>query len=118
MKLKLQIATLALAGLAASLILAQAPEQTPTPDGKQAVKGKGKGGGFAQDSRVQVRTYHFADTNEDLPYSLYVSTKVTKDKKAPMVVSLHGLGATQTIMMTPPAVDLAEEGGYILVAPL
>jgi predicted peptidase len=62
--------------------------------------------------------YHFEDTNVDLPYSLYVSTKVTKDKKAPMVVTLHGLGATQTIMMTTAAVDLAEEGGYILVSPL
>jgi predicted peptidase len=62
--------------------------------------------------------YHFEDTNVDLPYSLYVSTKVTKSQKAPLVVSLHGLGATQTIMMTKAAVDLAEEGGYILVAPL
>jgi predicted peptidase len=62
--------------------------------------------------------YHFEGTNEDLPYSLYVSSKVTKDKKAPLVVTLHGLGATQTIMMTTAAVDLAEEGGYILVSPL
>jgi predicted esterase len=43
---------------------------------------------------------------------------VTKDKKAPLIVTLHGLGATQTIMMTTAAVDLAEAGGYILVSPL
>jgi len=80
---------------------------------------KGKGGkGFAQDPRAQTRTYHFEDTNEDLPYSLYVSSKVKKDQKTPLVVTLHGLGAPQTIMMRNTAVDLAEEAGYILVAPM
>jgi len=89
--------------------LAQAPS---------AAKGKGGGKGFAQDPRAQTRTYHFEDTNEDLPYSLYVSSKVEKDKKAPLVVTLHGLGAPQTIMMGKTAIDLAEEAGYILVAPM
>jgi predicted peptidase len=79
---------------------------------------KGKGKGFAQDPRAQTRTYHFEDTNEDLPYSLYVSSKVKKDQKAPLVVTLHGLGAPQTIMMGKTAIDLAEEAGYILVAPM
>ena len=79
---------------------------------------KGKGKGFAQDPRAQTRTYHFEDTNEDLPYSLYVSSKVKKDQKAPLVVTLHGLGAPQTIMMRKTAVDFAEEAGYILVAPM
>jgi predicted peptidase len=93
------------------------------PDTAQAqapagAKGKGGGKGFAQDPRAQTRMYHFEDTNEDLPYSLYVSSKVKKDQKAPLVVTLHGLGAPQTIMMGKTAVDLAEEAGYILVAPL
>jgi predicted peptidase len=93
------------------------------PDTAQAqapagAKGKGGGKGFAQDPRAQTRTYHFEDTNEDLPYSLYVSSKVKKDQKAPLVVTLHGLGAPQTIMMRKTAVDLAEEAGYILVAPM
>jgi len=83
-----------------------------------AAKGKGGGKGFAQDPRAQTRTYHFEDTNEDLPYSLYVSSKVQKDQKAPLVVTLHGLGAPQTIMMGKTAIDLAEEAGYILVAPM
>jgi poly(3-hydroxybutyrate) depolymerase len=81
-------------------------------------KGKGGGKGFAQDPRAQTRMYHFEDTNEDLPYSLYVSSKVKKDQKAPLVVTLHGLGAPQTIMMGKTAIDLAEEAGYILVAPM
>jgi predicted peptidase len=93
------------------------------PDTAQAqapagAKGKGRGRGFAQDPRAQTRTYHFEDTNEDLPYSIYVSSKVKKDQKAPLVVTLHGLGAPQTIMMGKTAIDLAEEAGYILVAPM
>jgi poly(3-hydroxybutyrate) depolymerase len=103
-------------GFAASLLLANTPVHAQAPDGRQG--GRGRGGGFTQDSRVQTRMYHFEDTNEELPYSLYVSTKVTNDRKAPLVVTLHGLGATQTIMMTKAAVDLAEEGGYILASPL
>lgn len=83
-----------------------------------AAKGKGGGKGFAQDPRAQTRTYHFADTNEELPYSLYVSTKIKKDQKAPLVVTLHGLGAPQTIMMGKAAIDLAEEAGYVLVSPM
>ncbi len=80
--------------------------------------GKGGGKGFAQDPRAQARSYRFEDTNEDLAYSVYVSSKVKKDQKAPLIVTLHGLGAPQTIMMGAQAIDLAEAGGYILVAPM
>ena len=93
--------------------LAQAPPAADAGGG-----GRGRGARFAQDPRAQTRTYHFEDTNEDLPYSIYVSTKVKPNQKAPMIVTLHGLGAPQTIMMGKAAVDLAEEGGYILVAPM
>ena len=44
------------------------------------------------DPRVQQRKYHFADTNEDLPYALFVSSKVTTTKKAPLIVALQGYG--------------------------
>src|SRR6185312_94284 len=115
MRIWIRAATVvAFAALAAWLTLS-------IPDTAQAqapAGAKGKGGGFAQDPRAQTRTYHFEDTNEDLPYSLYVSSKVKKDQKAPLVVTLHGLGAPQTIMMGKTAVDLAEEAGYILVAPM
>jgi len=103
------------AALAAWLTLSiPGAAQAPIPDAGKA----GKGRGFAQDARAETRTYHFQDTNEDLPYSVYVSSKVKKDRKAPLIVTLHGLGAPQTIMMSKTAVDLAEEGGYILVAPM
>ncbi len=73
---------------------------------------------FQMDPRAKELTYHFNDTNEDLKYCLFVSSKANKDKKAPLIVTLHGLGAGPSIMVTKQAVDLAEEGGYILVAPM
>lgn len=73
---------------------------------------------FPSDPRVQEKTYHFADTNEELPYALFVSSKVKKDQKAPLVVMLHGLGVNHMFMPRDQALQLAEEGGYILVAPL
>ena len=79
--------------------------------------GRGRGP-IPVDPRVQIRMHHFADTNEDVPYALFVSSKVKKDKKAPLIVTLHGLGGTHTTMMRPVALDLAEAGGYILLAPM
>jgi alpha-beta hydrolase superfamily lysophospholipase len=57
--------------------------QAPAPEGG------GGGARFAQDPRAQTRTYHFEDTNEDLPYSIYVSTKVKPDQKAPAAFLMH-----------------------------
>ena len=72
------------------------------------------------DPRVQQRTYLFTDTNEQLPYALFVSSKVTKSKSAPLIVSLHGLGGTQNTMVGErlKTIELAEQGGYIFVAPM
>lgn len=72
---------------------------------------------FAPDPRVQERTYRFEDTNVDLPYAVFVSSKVDPRKKAPLIVTLHGLGVGHAFMLRGPALDLAEEGGYILVGP-
>jgi pimeloyl-ACP methyl ester carboxylesterase len=67
------------------------------------------------DDRVEIREYGFKETNENLPYAVFVSSKVTKDKKAPMVLALHGyLGNYGTFMRTA-CIDAAEKGGYILV---
>jgi predicted peptidase len=70
------------------------------------------------DPRVQQRKYHFAATNEDLSYVLYVSSKATKDKKNPLIVALHGMGGDGNFLVRDRLVDLAEEGGYIVVGPL
>ena len=93
---------------------AGAAAQQPAPP---AAPGRGRGP-QPVDPRVQIRTHHFAETKEDIPYALFVSSKVRKTEKAPMIVTLHGLGGTHTTMMRPNAIDLAEAGGYILLAPM
>ena len=96
--------------------LAQQPAPQITPQAAPAAPGRGGRG--AIDPRVQQRTYLFTDTNEQLPYAVFVSSKVSKDKKAPLIVALHGLGGDQNTMMRANAVQLAEEGGYIMVGPM
>jgi predicted esterase len=121
--------TLAVTGLATvlGLGLATVPTnaQQGAPQGPAGApqgpgRGAGRGGGLIQsnDPRVQNRTYKFADTNEDLPYCVFVSSKVSKDTKAPLIISLHGLGIGPGFMCQGKAIDLAEAGGYILAAPM
>jgi predicted esterase len=95
--------------------LAQQPAPTAAPAAAAAGRGGGRG---AIDPRVQERTYLFTDTNEQMPYAVFVSSKVKKDKKAPLIIALHGLGGDQNTMMRANALQLAEEGGYIMVGPM
>jgi predicted esterase len=100
---------------------AQAPgaaQAVPAAPGTAAqAPGRGRGP-QPVDPRVQIRMHHFAETNQEIPYSLFVSSKVKKNKKAPLIVTLHGIGGTHLTMMRPNAIDLAEAGGYILLAPM
>ena len=110
--------TATIAAVAACLALGLA---APTLAQEPAGRAGGRGfGGFVQskDPRVQNRTYHFEDTKEDLPYCVFVSSRVSKDKKNPLIISLHGLGIGPGFMCQGKALDLAEEGGYILAAPM
>jgi len=79
---------------------------------------RGGRGPLAIDPRVQRKTYHFEDTNEDIPYAVFVSSKVSPDKKNPLIIALHGLGGNPESLLRGQALDLAEEGGYILVGPM
>jgi poly(3-hydroxybutyrate) depolymerase len=47
-----------------------------------------------------------------------VSSKVRQSRPSPLVVALHGLCGTHTSLLRGNALDLAEEGGYILVGPM
>src|SRR5687768_14010855 len=99
----------------------QQPRQQPAPAAATGAPPAGRAGGQrGPDPRVQQRTYLFQETNEQMPYALYVSSKVSKDKKNPLIVALHGLGGTQNTMVGASygAIDLAEQGGYIYVAPM
>jgi len=96
--------------------LGQQPSQQGAPAGAAAAPGQR--GARPIDPRVQQRTYTFKDTNEELPYAVFVSSKVSNDKKNPLIVALHGLGGNQNTMMGANALQLAEEGGYIMVGPM
>ena len=107
-----RIATLA-------LVLSYALLQTQAGFAQAPAGGAPKAGpAKAPDPRVQQWKYHFADTNEELPYALFVSSKVTKEKKAPLIVALHGVFGDGNALLRGNALDLAEEGGYILVGPM
>jgi len=104
-------AALITALLAGSLIAATQVQLAQQP-GQQAAAGAAapagqRGGRGAIDPRVQQRTYTFKDTNEELPYAVFVSSKVSKDKKNPLIVALHGLGGDQNTMMRANALQLA-----------
>jgi predicted esterase len=73
---------------------------------------------WSNDPRVQSRTYVFTNTSETLPYAVFVSTKVTRDKPAPLIIALRGAGGNPGVFMREPALRLAEEGGYIMAAPM
>jgi len=73
---------------------------------------------WSNDPRVESRTYVFTNTGEALPYAVFVSTKVVKGKPAPLIVALRGAGGNPGVFMHQPALNLAEEGGYIMVAPM
>jgi predicted peptidase len=85
------------------------PEGTPMPPGIRW------GSEITPEPGVEVRTYTFEQTGEQLPYAVFVSSKVKPGEKAPLIVALRGFTGTTLTIVRGTAVDLAEEGGYILV---
>ena len=117
-KITIAVTTLCLAVgfVLTQFVIAQAPAPQ---NGRGTVPGQQRGGGMmSADPRAKTLTYHFKEADEDMQYCLFISSKVSKDKKSPLIVTLHGMGAGPTIMVSKAAVDLAEEGGYILVSPM
>jgi enterochelin esterase-like enzyme len=104
----------------AQAVTAQAAPAQPVPaqPGAPQPGGRGGRGGFGANPRVQTRTYLFTDTNEQIPYSVFVSSKVSKEKKNPLIIALHGLNGNSATLLRGNALDLAEQGGYILVGPM
>ena len=70
------------------------------------------------DPRAQQRKYHFKETDKDLPYVVYVSSKVSKKKKNPLIIALHGFGGDANFIVRDRLIDLAEQGGYIVAGPM
>jgi predicted esterase len=67
------------------------------------------------DDRVEIREYGFKETSENMPYAVFVSSKITKGQKAPLVLALHGYLGNYGTFMRSGCVDEAEKNGYILV---
>jgi dienelactone hydrolase len=97
---------LALPGLASSQ---GGPPQQVLPEG---IRG---GSEVVPEQGVEIRHYRFEPTGEQLPYAVYVSSKVRRDRPAPLIVALRGFTGTTLTFVRGTAVDLAEAGGYILV---
>jgi predicted peptidase len=69
----------------------------------------------------QHRSYRFAEANKDEPYRLYVPTNWDGQAKLPLVMFLHGSGADESTYIdanNKQILTLAQQHGYILVAPL
>jgi poly(3-hydroxybutyrate) depolymerase len=67
------------------------------------------------------RHYLFKAGGEIMPYHLYVPTTYNASRAFPLVVALHGLGASEDSMFSPiygGVPKLAEQHGFIVVAPL
>lgn len=92
---------------------AQAPSSGPPANGPPRFPMR-----MEPDPRVQQRTYHFADTDEDLAYTVFVSSKVKPGTPAPLIVALHGYGGDSNFIVRGRLIDLAEENGYIVVGPM
>jgi predicted esterase len=91
-----------------------APQTAPAPaDGQRGGRGQ-----QPPDPRIQNRIYFFEETKEYIPYAVFVSSKVSKAKKNPLIIALHGLGGNPISLLRGNALDLAQEGGYILVGPM
>jgi poly(3-hydroxybutyrate) depolymerase len=73
----------------------------------------------AADARVQGLTYTFPETGAEVPYALFVPSTYDASREWPLIVALHGLGRPFDWMMGYDGfIDMAEQGGYIVVSPL
>ena len=67
---------------------------------------------------IQTRSYHFKEADKEMNYVLYVPRSYESNTRKPLVLALHGLGSTPgQIMRYPGLTRLAEQYGFIVVAP-
>jgi poly(3-hydroxybutyrate) depolymerase len=85
--------------------------QPPPPPIVNTVRGKGS----------QRRSYLFAEANKEMPYRLYVPTTWDGKAQLPLILFLHGGGSDENAYLDRndrQLEKLAEQHGYIVVAPL
>ena len=87
--------------------------------GVWALAAQEPGGVVAADKRVQGRSYVFADTDEKMPYALFVPSNYDASRKWPLIVGLHGAGRPYDWLMGYDGIiDFAQRDGFIMVTPL
>lgn len=94
---------------------------TPVPDisrGFQGIPRSAQPVLTASQARIWECSYHFAEANADMPYTLFVPSSYVPGKPTPLVVDLHGLNITplQQILFDG-TTDFAEKFGFIVLAP-
>ncbi len=73
----------------------------------------------ASQKRILECSYKLAEANADMPYTLFVPTTYNPKKPSALIVDLHGLNITPLQqMLFDGTTDLAEQYGYIVVAPM
>jgi poly(3-hydroxybutyrate) depolymerase len=73
----------------------------------------------ATHERIQELSYHFEEAGRDIDYALYVPSTYDEATPTPLLLLLHGLGSTPSrVIRYEGLTDLAEERGYIVVAPM
>ena len=73
----------------------------------------------ATHARIQTRTYDFKEAKRPMEYELFVPTKYNASRRAPLMVTLHGLSVQPRDQIRfGYLTELAEERGYIVVAPM
>jgi predicted esterase len=87
---------------------------TSPPLGKTGEQTR-RAGADPVDDRVEIREYGFKETGENMPYAVFVSSKIKKGQKAPLVLALHGYSGNYGTFMRSGCVEEAEKNGYILV---
>ena len=69
--------------------------------------------------RILECTYHLAEANADMPYTLFVPSSYAPGTPSPLIVDLHGLNITPLMqILFDGTTDLAERYGFIVVAPM
>jgi len=73
----------------------------------------------ASQKRILECTYHLAEANADMPYTMFVPSSYKPGTPAPLIVDLHGLNITPLMqILFDGTTDLAERYGFIVVAPM
>ncbi|MEO5826016.1 MAG: alpha/beta hydrolase [Gemmatimonadales bacterium] len=69
--------------------------------------------------RIETRHYDFFEAGVPMEYELFVPRSYDPSRPSPLIVALHGLGSNPKVVIRYQGLtDLAEERGYIVVAPM